>query len=281
MPKRNITSEDYRFGFNGQEREDELSGIGNSYTATFWQYDSRLGRRWNLDPVVKNHESPYATFSNNPMLFVDPHGDDTLYMHVKQIEQSKDPNAVLYQVTFSIVQNGVECIETAPMNSSGDNSLFLLNDANTNELNLLPKEEYKLINQNMASMSVDKHPKAKYQFRIAGTKQFIHNGISHTSTTGCLITMCEYFYKHYSSEEEWGTEEIITLTSGSDQPNSDGYGQSQEALEIIHSIFSQAKNNSGDRKFEFILKPRSEATVTETKDTNDDLIGPIQEDGSF
>lgn len=74
---------DYRYGLQGQEKDDEVSGEGNSYTAEYWQYDSRLGRRWNLDPVVKTHESPYATFANNPIWFVDPSGaDSTLYLFV-------------------------------------------------------------------------------------------------------------------------------------------------------------------------------------------------------
>ncbi len=64
---------DYRYGFGGQERTPEVGGDG--YTAEFWQYDSRLGRRWNVDPVVKPSESPYACFSNNPIINIDPHGD--------------------------------------------------------------------------------------------------------------------------------------------------------------------------------------------------------------
>lgn len=60
------------------EKDDEVSGEGNSYTAEYWQYDARLGRRWNTDPVVKVHESPYAAFANNPILFIDPSGADTL-----------------------------------------------------------------------------------------------------------------------------------------------------------------------------------------------------------
>ncbi|MBI1308197.1 MAG: hypothetical protein GC181_16465, partial [Bacteroidetes bacterium] len=32
-------NKDYRFGFNGQERDDEVSGKSNSMTAEFWQYD--------------------------------------------------------------------------------------------------------------------------------------------------------------------------------------------------------------------------------------------------
>ncbi|MEA1980490.1 MAG: hypothetical protein U9N54_05910 [candidate division Zixibacteria bacterium] len=67
---------EYRFGFGGQEKDDEILGNGNSYTAEFWQYDSRLGRRWNTDPVIKDWESPYATFRGNPIWFIDPNGDD-------------------------------------------------------------------------------------------------------------------------------------------------------------------------------------------------------------
>jgi hypothetical protein len=67
--------EDYRFGFNGQEQDDEVSGEGNSYTAEYWQYDGRLGRRWNLDPVDQISISNYAVNRNCPILFTDPHGD--------------------------------------------------------------------------------------------------------------------------------------------------------------------------------------------------------------
>ena len=69
----------YRFGFQNQEKDDEILGIGNSYTAEFWQYSPRLARRWNMDPVVKEHRSPYDVFSNNPIIMVDPNGDDDYY----------------------------------------------------------------------------------------------------------------------------------------------------------------------------------------------------------
>ena len=66
----------YRFGFNGQEKDDEVSGPGNTNSALFWEYDTRLGRRWNLDPVVKAWESSYSCFSGNPIFFVDILGDN-------------------------------------------------------------------------------------------------------------------------------------------------------------------------------------------------------------
>lgn len=66
----------YRFGFNTQEKDDEIYGEGNVTTAEFWEYDARLGRRWNIDPVIKVWESSYTCLTNNPILFSDPMGDD-------------------------------------------------------------------------------------------------------------------------------------------------------------------------------------------------------------
>ena len=69
----------YKYGFNGQEKDDEVSGTGSSYTAEYWQYDSRLGRRWNVDPYVKAEISGYCAFRNNPIVFVDPEGNTDYY----------------------------------------------------------------------------------------------------------------------------------------------------------------------------------------------------------
>ena len=75
MPGRKFSS--YRYGFGGQEKDDEVNEItGSSYTAEFWQYDSRLGRRWNMDPVNLHFESRYSTFGNNPVINIDPKGDE-------------------------------------------------------------------------------------------------------------------------------------------------------------------------------------------------------------
>src|SRR5690554_3291099 len=66
----------YRYGFGGQEKDNEIYGTGNSYTAEFWQYDPRLGRRWNIDPMSFKYpwQSPYVAFNNNPIFYNDPLG---------------------------------------------------------------------------------------------------------------------------------------------------------------------------------------------------------------
>jgi RHS repeat-associated protein len=70
------TSSKYRYSINGQEKESELNE--NITSAEHWMYDSRLGRRWNVDPIFKAGESPYAVFGNNPIWNIDPDGSDTL-----------------------------------------------------------------------------------------------------------------------------------------------------------------------------------------------------------
>jgi hypothetical protein len=75
MVSRTYQASEYRFSFNGQERDDEVSGVGNTMTAEFWEYDARLGRRWNRDPKSNIEMSPFSCFGNSPILFNDAKGD--------------------------------------------------------------------------------------------------------------------------------------------------------------------------------------------------------------
>jgi hypothetical protein len=76
MPDRTFSAGAYKYSINGQEKDDDISGEGNHTTAEFWEYDSRLGRRWNVDPVTFSWQSPYATFNNNPFVFTDINGKE-------------------------------------------------------------------------------------------------------------------------------------------------------------------------------------------------------------
>jgi RHS repeat-associated protein len=76
MEGRVFSSGTYRFGFNGQEKDDEIYGEGNTYSAEFWEYDARVGRRWNVDPKAFDAPSwsPYRTLFNNPIFWIDKLG---------------------------------------------------------------------------------------------------------------------------------------------------------------------------------------------------------------
>jgi RHS repeat-associated protein len=82
MPGRIWIQDDYRYSFNGQEKDNEIYG-GNSTTAEYWQYDTRLGRRWNVEPLASKYPfiSPYAVFGGNPIRFIDPKGNFPVDIH--------------------------------------------------------------------------------------------------------------------------------------------------------------------------------------------------------
>jgi len=93
LPGRNYNTTAYRFGAaGGQEKDDEIYGSpSTSYTADFWQYDPRIVRRWNVDPMTFPWQSSYAVFNNNPVVYVDPWG---LFATRKEARQHKDDNAL-------------------------------------------------------------------------------------------------------------------------------------------------------------------------------------------
>ncbi len=65
----------YRYGYNTQIKENEIAGIGNHYSALYWEYDPRVARRWNVDPKPTLSLSSLAAFGDNPIKNVDIKGD--------------------------------------------------------------------------------------------------------------------------------------------------------------------------------------------------------------
>lgn len=61
--------EDYRYGFQGQEKDDEVKGAGNSVNYEYRMHDPRLGRFFAVDPLSHkySYNSPYA-FSENKVI---------------------------------------------------------------------------------------------------------------------------------------------------------------------------------------------------------------------
>ncbi|MFK8037982.1 MAG: RHS repeat-associated core domain-containing protein [Crocinitomicaceae bacterium] len=57
---------DYRYGFQGQEIDDEVKGEGNSIDFKFRSYDTRIGKFLSLDPLADSYpqNSPYAFAEN-------------------------------------------------------------------------------------------------------------------------------------------------------------------------------------------------------------------------
>jgi len=106
--------------------DNEVAGAGNITTAEYWEYDARLGRRWNIDPLRKPWQSDYLCFSNNPIWKVDPNGDDD-YFNAQGVYQYSDKKTTRNIIIVSVVNN--KKVQTELMNYAftKDNAKTLTN----------------------------------------------------------------------------------------------------------------------------------------------------------
>jgi RHS repeat-associated protein len=65
-----------RYGFNGQESDEEVWGYGNLLDMGGRFLDNRISRTLSIDPAFKEYAtiSPLSVFANNPIYYVDPDG---------------------------------------------------------------------------------------------------------------------------------------------------------------------------------------------------------------
>src|SRR5439155_22668477 len=69
-PGRGTQTPDYRFGYSGLERDDDLK----AYYTNARLFDPRVGRWLSPDPVETADSSPFVGFSDNPNRYSDPKG---------------------------------------------------------------------------------------------------------------------------------------------------------------------------------------------------------------
>jgi len=83
LPNRHASSDSYRYGFNGKEKDDEIKGEGNSLDFGERLFDPRVGRWWSTDNYLKPWLSPYQFASNNPVNNLDPDGNDEIHFYYR------------------------------------------------------------------------------------------------------------------------------------------------------------------------------------------------------
>ena len=80
MPSRQYSSPSFRFGYQGSEKDDEITGVaGANITTLFREGDTRLAKWWGVDPKSNAYESPFAFMGNNPIRCTDIYGDVVKY----------------------------------------------------------------------------------------------------------------------------------------------------------------------------------------------------------
>ncbi|MEW4925440.1 RHS repeat-associated core domain-containing protein [Algibacter sp. 2305UL17-15] len=100
LPNRHGATDSYRYGFQGQEMDDEVKGEGNSYNFKYRMHDARVGRFFAEDPLASKYpwNSPYAFSENRVIQFVELEG---LEIGMSYIYSTVSPKA--YQKTAEAV----------------------------------------------------------------------------------------------------------------------------------------------------------------------------------
>ncbi|MFN9339252.1 MAG: RHS repeat domain-containing protein, partial [Candidatus Kapaibacterium sp.] len=77
QPVRNLNSADYKFGYNGKEKDDEIKGSGNSVDFGARMLDTRVGRWYATDRFEEKFPSvsTYSYADNSPIMKIDIGGD--------------------------------------------------------------------------------------------------------------------------------------------------------------------------------------------------------------
>ena len=160
--------------FTGKERDTET---GLDYFGA-WYYDAEIGRFLSVDPLVKPHESPYASFANNPLRFIDPNGMDTVEVQQGSGEMVSHTEADGEDVFFIVDEDG---------NRIEDQSITF--------------EEGTLVSVKQPTEDTEKGPVQMTLYRLKGDK----NGQK----------LFEFFSDPKNTKVEWSHAKIGTQSSGS------------------------------------------------------------------
>ena len=97
LPNRHESSSEYKYGFNGMEKDDEISGEGNSYDFGARMYNPRIGRWMSVDAFTFEFpsESPYIFVGNSPLMFIDVGGNYKIVV----TQAAKDANGGEVKIT--------------------------------------------------------------------------------------------------------------------------------------------------------------------------------------
>ncbi|OYU93138.1 MAG: hypothetical protein CFE21_21705 [Bacteroidetes bacterium B1(2017)] len=92
---------DYRFSFNGKEKDNETYGDGNVYDYGFRVYNPRLGKFLSVDPLTSSYPwyTPYQFAGNKPIVAIDLDGLEEYFVHEITFKNSYG-HTVLFRVDY-------------------------------------------------------------------------------------------------------------------------------------------------------------------------------------
>jgi len=117
MPGRHNSSDSYRYGFQGQEKDDEVKGEGNSVNYKYRMHDPRLGRFFAVDPLAAKypHNSVYAFSENMVVHMIELEGLEATTYKANQSGPTTNANGS----TNSSVDGAANNIKVHDLSSNG------------------------------------------------------------------------------------------------------------------------------------------------------------------
>ena len=93
VPNRHGSSNSYRYGFQGQEKDNEIKGEGNSINFKCRMHDPRIGRFFATDPLEPQYpwNSPYSFSENNVIDAIELEGLEKLSFKVHMSMNADNP----------------------------------------------------------------------------------------------------------------------------------------------------------------------------------------------
>jgi RHS repeat-associated protein len=101
--------DDYRFGFNGQEKDNEVKGAGNSLSFKYRMADPRLGRFFSVDPLTSKYPflTPYQIASNSPIFLREFEGLEGVPYYSNPWTYVVEGFSQYFQAMFSFLPNKI------------------------------------------------------------------------------------------------------------------------------------------------------------------------------
>ncbi len=144
MPGRNYKTENYRYGIQGKEKDNELAGNGNAYDFGARILDPRVGRWLSTDPMADQFPSvsSYNAMGNNPVMMVDPDGKATLWApllsgttYAGQIIEITTSGQIIYHQAEEVLVTSSSSAEVMAARRAGPWGLALYVLVQSEELN--------------------------------------------------------------------------------------------------------------------------------------------------
>jgi len=267
QPGRRANTGDYRYGFQGQEMDNEVKGEGNSINYKYRMYDPRVGRFFALDPLEKTYPwySPYQFSGNKIMHAIELEGLEELELNTGL---SDDRTVRAYRV-----QEGDNLTRIAESTGVSVNDLITYNDLHDRPDLILPGERLYL--ENTSFIGMDPISGEYYDRNTPFYQSSEYTSIRNELVNTKLITMSVDVMFYGEGSMAYRTSSYTTRSTSGNGVNKKfigpqpkpklqhGSGPASGVLEVSSRVKSveQFKNYSPKNVVEFVFDPNTNRFV--------------------